>query len=200
MELLLFSVGLGYKVKLNEYDLRKSKADQLIKNKEIEYERELKKVRESFFGQVTHDFRSPLMIINDSATRIQNQDPIKNIIKQNTNNLLNLIDKSLEETGTTAPLVDSYIQNDIVAYIRYAMDTHEMSSLTSRRNIVFESNEPSYSLDFDPPRLRRAFHNLLDNAIKYTDTGDKILVRLRIVEKKRIMEPGNRRFWTRYVY
>ncbi len=186
LELLLFSVGLGYKVKLNEYDLRKTKAEQLLKNKEIEHEREIKNVRRSFFSQVTHDFRSPIMMINDSATRIQNQDAIKNIIKKNTNNLLNLVDQSLEEIGTASQLVDSYIQNDIVAYIRYAMDSHEMSSLTSKRKIKFESNMPSYSLDFDPARLRRAFHNLLDNAIKYTDAGDKILVRLQIEEAKEL--------------
>ena len=144
LELLLFSVGLGYKVKLNEYAKRKARADVLIKKKEVDHEHELNNIRESFFRQITHDFRSPLMIINDAVSKIRNQDGIKSLIKANSDGLLDLIDQRIG-TIDTIPKVDAYIQNDIVAFIRFTMDSHEMSALAADRAVKFESNKPSYS-------------------------------------------------------
>ncbi|MGD9328522.1 MAG: ATP-binding protein, partial [Cyclobacteriaceae bacterium] len=168
------------------------RTEQLVREKEVIKEQALQlqkldMAKTRFFTNISHEFRTPLTVILGMAEQIRNQVKEKDIIRRNAHQLLRLINQILElrklETGT---MTASYIQGDIIAFLKYFIESFH--SIAEQKNIEleFESTENPLVLDYDPEKLNHILSNLLTNAIKFTPEGGKVCI---LVEVDRNITP-----------
>ena len=160
--------------------------------------KEIDALKSDFVSTVSHDLRSPLTLIRGYATMLQmvghvNEDQSKYIRKilhgvdrmsQMVNNLLDLgrIEAGIGLKLEMIPVQDTVQQ--VISSLRFQAD---------EKNITLNVQYPSTALpliEADPSLLQQALHNLVENAIKYTDPGGQVLVTVKIqpYERKLLFE------------
>ena len=145
------------------------------------------RVRESrkseFVTTVSHELRSPLTLIHGYAKILrltgdlnQQQDGYINKIigsvEEMTNLVQNLLDLGRLESGTSLVL-DQLTVQEIGQKIVSNMDVQ-----AKQKNISIHTSFPDTPIVFhgDSTLLTQALRNLLDNAIKYTKMGGKVIM------------------------
>ena len=149
-------------------------------------ESETKKLKEvndfknTFYQNITHEFRTPLTVISGLTNQID--DKKSSIIKRNADQLLSLVNELLEigqlETNTSKLNIST---QDVVSYSKYCVES--LHSIANEKNIelTFETNKEEIFMDYDAQKYQLIINNLLHNAIKFTPNNGKI--RLRINER-----------------
>jgi signal transduction histidine kinase/ligand-binding sensor domain-containing protein/DNA-binding response OmpR family regulator len=158
---------LQYKIKLTELNSEK--------------EKEINEKRQSFFTNITHEFRTPLTLIINPLKDLLKKDEIQpekeelNAVYRNARRLLSLVDQLLlfrkteSETGKMqAGPVNLYdVCHDAYLYFNQQAKT---------RSIRYEFISPNTNIELfaDKAKLEIVFYNLLSNAFKYTPNGGHI--------------------------
>lgn len=149
-------------------------------NKEL---KELDRLKSNFFANISHEFRTPLTLIQGPIEQLeQNPDEklsFENIkmIRRNTNRVLNLINQLLDLSkidGGNLHLEPTEI--DIYKCLRTA--TSSFNSLAAQRHIDYRVQIPQTVLwaSFDRDKLEKIIYNLLSNAFKFSDDHSTITV------------------------
>ena len=193
LELLLFSIGMGYKTKLTEYERRKATAELSLKQLEVEHEKELWSVRANFYTQITHEFRTPLTVILGmtdavrSVVKDQFADHIHrplDLIKRSGKNLLQLVNEMLDlakvESGNMAL---HPINANIVPYIKYLCESLQSLANESGITLTVYAEVDEIVMDFDAQKVQTIVSNLVSNAIKFTEADGQVIVHLNRVVK-----------------
>lgn len=140
-----------------------------------EKEKAINENRQSFFTNITHEFRTPLtMIINPVKDMLQqeNEPAAKEelgIVHRNARRLLSLVDQLLlfkKTESDTGPL--------LVTQFNFYQLCHEtwlyfvQQARARNINYVFDCPDETLELYGDKEKLEIVFYNLLSNALKYT--------------------------------
>lgn len=152
-------------------------------NKSKKMLKELERARTDFFTNITHEFRTPLTVIQGFSRLLQSKNELsekdKNIyldaINRQTGNMLNLVNQLLDiaklQSGKEKPIWRS---GDIISYLRMMAETFRLYAEEKNVKLVFNSDVPELEMDFIPFYIDRSMSNLLSNAIKHTNAGDRI--------------------------
>ncbi len=147
---------------------------------DIEYLKRLERMRTEFLANVSHELRTPIFAIQGYIETLQNgalNDPNVNTYflekanqhTTNLNNLLNdLIDISMIESGEMRMSfryfnINEYMKN-IVAEL---LPTAEDKGL----ELIYQPVNDKLQLFGDKNKLRQVMINLIQNSIKYTESG-----------------------------
>ena len=155
---------------------------------------ELYKAKSQFVSVVSHEMRTPLAIIKESMSLIaegifgplneRQNDLIKKagVNAQRLNNIVNdLLDISRIERGTFRLHFSLVNLNDLIN------DTAgHFRSLARQKGIALDYALPDQEINLfiDLARINQVLANLISNAVKFTETGGKIKVEVRILESK----------------
>lgn len=146
-------------------------------------QKEIAVFKTRFYTNLTHEFRTPLTVIQGMAGRILGNEDAKAMIIRNSKNLLQLVNQMLDLQKLEAgALTTNNVQSDIVSYLRYL--TEPFVVLAKDKNIqltIYDENE-SLLMDFDVVHIKQILDNLLSNAIKFTPAEGTILLHLNKVE------------------
>jgi signal transduction histidine kinase/DNA-binding response OmpR family regulator/ligand-binding sensor domain-containing protein len=150
---------------------------------------ELSSVKQRFFTNISHEFRTPLTLILGSIEQLLNrqQDNDKSRINQayetiqrSSRRILRLINQILEirkiETGRLELKTDD---GDIVSFTREIVFLFNDMASNQGINLEFKSNLKSLPVRFDHDKIEKIIFNLLSNAFKSTPEGGKIKVALK---------------------
>ena len=132
-----------------------------------------------FFTNISHEFRTPLTLINGQLEMLLQQDKLKPSVysrilsiyrnASTMNNLVNeIVDMMKSEAGK---LKLNVARHDIVAFLQEISVTFDNYARKRETSLTFESDSESIFLEFDKRQLEKVFFNLLSNAFKYTPTG-----------------------------
>jgi signal transduction histidine kinase len=131
---------------------------------------------------VAHDLRTPLTRLRGVAEMgLKTSDPtareaLAESIEESDRVLTmlrTLLDVSEAEAGV---MKLDRAKLDIAELVEQACELYEF--VAEEKKITLQKNlEPNCIAEVDPIRIRQAFANLLDNAIKYTDAGGQVTVR-----------------------
>ena len=141
-----------------------------------------------FFTNISHEFRTPLTLINGQLEILLQQGNLKPSVysrilsiyrnASTMNNLVNeIVDMMKSEAGKLKLKV---AERDIVAFLKEIYVSFEEYARQRDINLSFESEYDRVNLEFDNRQLEKVFFNLLSNAFKYTPAGGNIKI---IVEK-----------------
>lgn len=147
-------------------------------------------VRTDFVANISHELKTPVGALSILAETMQDEDDAI-IVKQlaarmmrEAQRMSETIDDLLElsKIELDAPLRQNNI--DLVALVREAAERHSMSAATASVRISTEIPDGRFVVTGDHTQLLSAVSNLVDNAIKYSEAGDTVTVRL-------FREPGH---------
>ena len=158
---------------------------------DIEYLKKLERMRKEFLANVSHELRTPIFTIQGYLETLMHgaiDDPKvnKTFLEKannhtiNLSNLLNdLIDISMIESGEMRM---SFRYFDLIDFIVKQIDEIKHIALGKNLELKLISTENKISVFGDKEKLRQVFVNLIQNAIKYTESGS-VLVIAEVEEK-----------------
>ena len=158
---------------------------QLNRRKEKEAALRLKEIdtfKTRFYSNITHEFRTPLTVIEGMAKELKEQpqqEPEKklNLIVKSTRTLLTLVNQMLDLSKMQAGKGKTDLKNnDVIVFLKHLVESHESYANMQQLGLQFHSEEDYLMMDFDAKKLERVLSNLLSNAIKFTPSYGKILV------------------------
>jgi signal transduction histidine kinase len=149
--------------------------------------RELKtvdKLKSDFLANMSHELRSPLTVIRggidylNRTIKIEDNRNYLNIIDKNLSRLIHLVSDLFDFTKIEAKKIEwSFEKADIAAFIEEVIEI--ISPLATDKQITISYENPGeVFVDFDQERLEQVLVNLIDNAIKFSNPGSVIHVRL----------------------
>ena len=158
------------------------------KEKLLEEAVQLESLKNRFFSNISHEFRTPINIILGTVQLIekcrQNEnytleylDYHINFIKRNSYRLLRLVQNLLDLSQIQSEYYDTNFGNyDIVNIV----EDITMSVATYLENkdvqLIFDTNCEEQVISCDPEKIERIILNLLSNAIKYNKDNNDIEV------------------------
>ncbi|WP_347840813.1 two-component regulator propeller domain-containing protein [uncultured Draconibacterium sp.] len=162
----------------------KLKKDLLIEKMEHEQEEQLNEMKLKFFTNISHEFRTPLTLINGPVKQLLTASNLTDVqhkqldtVKRNTNRLLQLINQIMDLRKAEKGLEKlSISQTNLVQFINDRV--LNFSEEARAKNITFSFNYSTSSqiIEVDEEKLDKIIFNLLSNAFKYTPTNGNITV------------------------
>jgi signal transduction histidine kinase len=167
---------------------RKQAEAELLRT--VAREKELGQLRSNFVSIVSHEFRTPLSIIQSSAEILEDYlaqlDPTERAehlqsIRKNTSRMARLMEEVLLIGSFDAGKVEFRpAPLDLCIFIRRLVN--EVLSATGQRSpIELRLDELPHDIEVDERLLQHIFTNLLTNAVKYSLPGQVVRFEIRHV-------------------
>ena len=185
--LALLVIAYGFlTARLNRLRLK----DQLeLEKMEAERLKHIDKVRSDFFSNVTHEFRTPLTLILGHLEQViptiedERAKRELRIIQRNARQLGKLINQLLDIAKIEADKMELNLRHgNIVAFLKEVHTSFKSLADAKKVALVFESQEASIDMSFDPDKLELIFYNLFSNAFKFTENGE-VSLRISLLER-----------------
>lgn len=145
--------------------------------------RELDEVKTRLYTNITHEFRTPLTLIQGPVARALDEPEYTlgqqelERIRRNCRRLLTLIQQVLNlnklEAGALRP---DYRYGDVIFALKYIVDAFHSLAESQQITLSLKVPEDQLFMDFDQEKLFDILSNLLSNAIKFTPENGKVLV------------------------
>jgi signal transduction histidine kinase/DNA-binding response OmpR family regulator len=158
----------------------------------------LDKVKSRFFANISHELRTPITLINGpieamvagvyGKTNVALTDQLK-VVKNNGNNLLNLVNEILDLTKLEAgklQLVENPVQ--IYSFLNELLVAYQSEIHDRKINFHFDYKyEKDASISIDEVKFGKIINNLLSNAFKFTADNGVISLCVKEENEKMIM-------------
>ncbi len=161
------------------YQLRRWELKTALQMQEREAMRlkELDALKTNLYTNITHEFRTPLTVIQGMADLVH-QQPKKwlnkgvRTIEDQCSKLLYMVNQMLDLQKIEAGKMSlNLIQSDVIAYINYLVEPFQFQAKAKGLDFLVQHTNQSLMTDFDPEKLQVVVTNLISNALKYTDEG-----------------------------
>ncbi|MDC6389223.1 tetratricopeptide repeat protein [Maribacter sp. PR1] len=161
-------------------------------NKELQ---ELNILKSNFFANISHEFRTPLTLIQGPIEHLEqnpedklDKEDIK-MIRRNTNKVLGLVNQLLDLSRIDeGKLHLRATEGDVFKCLRTAAGS--FNSYAAQRNMDYRVEVPDESLwaSFDRDKLEKVFYNLISNAFKFCEDGEQVAVQVSFVEDELVIQ------------
>jgi signal transduction histidine kinase/DNA-binding response OmpR family regulator len=181
ISIILIGVELGFV-------LRFIRQQQKLEELEARHLKEINEFKDRFFTNITHEFRTPLTIIEGMADLIKVRPEEwmgtgLQKIKTNSQILLRLVNQMLTLTKAEAGAVSvNLVRRDVNKYLAYLVEQFNSEALRRIIDLRFTPTSEPFEMDFDPEKLMHIITNLISNALKCTPEGGCVEVSTAIME------------------
>jgi len=197
--------GMSSQIYLNRFEQyrAKKKAEELSKkleernvvlqelkekaDRQAEQLRENEKLKDRFFANISHEFRTPLTLILgplkdmlDDGLDKGSEKTIEEklgLMYRNGQKLLGLINQLLELSKIDSGKI--YLQKErvfICEFISEVVSTFKQLAEPREISLSFDSTDMPLVAEIDKEMMEQAISNLVSNAIKFTEEGGKVTV------------------------
>lgn len=169
----------------------------LIRNRQLrmrshEALKQLNAVRESFFTNITHEFRTPLTVILGLSQDLQQDNAapedtkeMGRTIERQGNHILHLINQLLDISKVRSAIgIPDWRSGNIVAYIEMIVESFKSYANSHGISLCVTAQEKNIETDFIPEYINKLISNLLSNSLKFTPVGGKVEVNIRTRQNK----------------
>lgn len=165
--------------------------------RKLEKEKEIENLRNEFFANISHEFKTPLNVIlgtiqllikyNDTGRIYEiGEDKLKyhmNAMKQNSYRLLRLVNNLIDITKIDAGYYDVILENHNIVSIIEDIVTSVASCVEGKGvSIIFDTNQEEKFICCDPEKIEQIMLNLISNAIKYTYEDGVIEINIDVAD------------------
>lgn len=184
----LLLVGYFYKIK----DVQNLKMLVEEDKRRLKESAELEKLRTQFFANITHEFRTPLNVIlasiqmckfyfdKEMTTNSSNISKHLKTMKQNCYRLMRLVNNLIDTTKIDVGFLKKHTSNhNIVKIVEDIVMSIKEFTENKGINLSFEKNTEEKIMACDVDKIERIMLNLISNAIKFTDRGGSIFVKMQ---------------------
>lgn len=179
--------------------IQKENEELVMQNFEVavrnEQLKELDRMKTNFFANVSHEIRTPLtMILSPVESVLQGDfkvtgDDFYRSIQKNAIRLLKLINNILDFAKIEGGHMRlSITERNIVQVVQNYTDVIKQTADSKGISINFSSSSDVINLFIDIEKLDRVLMNLLSNALKFTDSGGRIDIKVSEDDKNCIIK------------
>ena len=158
-------------------------------DRDITARKEAEKLQEEFLSLISHDLRAPLTVVLGQAEWLRRvlsergeareADSAK-AIKKNAERMSSMIEDLVESTRLETGQMRMHKRpTDLWELISDLLG--RVGTIEDRRRLHFEAPQALPKVSVDANRIERALVNLITNALKYSDPGTPVTVRLAVV-------------------
>lgn len=180
--IVIFVVGLAQMYYMMRIKTRNQRAMQRLSS-----------MRETFFTNITHEFRTPLTVILGLCRNLQRTAPddqtrgIGKTIEYHGNNLLTLINQLLEISKVKSVVGEpDWRHGNLTAHIATIVDGYRQFAHEKLIELNFIAQGPM-EMDFVPDYINKVVGNLLSNALKFTPEHGRIEVTAKVEKGQAVM-------------
>ena len=181
MAIILTGGALGF---ILQFIRQQRKLEEL----EAMHLKEINEFKDRFFTNITHEFRTPLTIINGMADLVKARPGewmgtgIEKI-KNNSDILLRLVNQMLNLAKAEAGSISvNLVRRDVNKYLAYLVEQFSSEALRREIDLKFTSMGEPFEMDFDPEKLMHIITNLASNALKYTPAGGRVEITTGVMD------------------
>lgn len=161
---------------------------------QVKIEEQLTEYKLVFFTNISHEFRTPLTLIQGALEKLNSTSkipkdmiyPIK-IMDRSTRRMLRLVNQLIEFRKIQKNKISLSLEEvDIVDFLH---DIYlDFNDAAESKNMIFKfiSTKDNYVMYIDKNKIDKMVYNLLSNAFKYTPSGGRIELRLLVDESTNI--------------
>ncbi len=168
--------------------------DYILAVRDISLSKELDKLKSEFVANVSHELKTPLTAIKGYSelllTQKVEEEKAKNylkIINQETERLTKLINDLLDLSRLESGRLE--IKREIVDIKNIIKErAFFFQAQTTKHSFIFSFPAYPILISGDQDRLTQVFHNLIDNAVKYSPKGGNITLSIQDKIKSVIIE------------
>jgi len=190
--LIYACIFIIFMINFRKYSIIKANLKNQLILEHIEREKinEINQLKMRFFTHVSHDFRTPLILILGPLGKLINsidfEDKIKKqflLMYKNAEILLRLVNELLDfrkiESGHIKLKASKTDLNDFINSI-----SQVFTEFAQLKNIEFEISIPNDNIEayIDHDKIERVVYNLLSNSFKFTPEHGKISLSLRKIQ------------------
>lgn len=190
-QIIIFAVALAYKIKINEK--AKAEADSI---------KDIDDIKSRFFANISHEFRTPLTLIQGPLQQIEKQMngklqneftevPLRQIrtMRRYTDRLLELVNQLLDLSKLDSGKMRlQVIKGDVMQIIRALAASFESMAERKQIHYYFHLPEQTAISFFDKDKLEKIVTNLLGNAFKYTPEKGSVSLNVECDENRMRLE------------
>ena len=157
-----------------------------LRNRNQRIIKEMERMKSTFFTNITHEFRTPLSVVQAAAGDVLNRSSDPEVrrdaldILRHGKGLLNLINQILDIAKLTeksaVKAVPEWKYGDIVGFISMICESHRPFAQAAGVRLVFSSPVEELEMDFIPDYVQKIVGNLLSNAVKFSSSGADVLL------------------------
>ena len=158
---------------------------------QAEHLRELDHLKTRFFTNISHEFRTPITLIQGPLKGMYERATNKNdrsalgVMLRNAQRLSRLIDQLLDISKLEAGKMVLHAENvEIVQFLREIASAYESFATSKAIKYFFNSDVTELKVYLDREKMEKIVHNLLSNAFKFTTEGGEVVLNLRSDGKK----------------
>lgn len=157
------------------YGLRKYEVTRLRIKNEKERLEELDQLKTKLYTNITHEFRTPLTVIQGMAEQMDGDSEAKRLIRRNSKNLLQLVNQMLEMSRLeSGKMTIQLTHRNIISYLEYLFASFQTLADTKNITLQFSAEVSEVMMSFDANKLQHVIANLLSNAIKFTQKEGQV--------------------------
>ena len=166
-----------------------------LEQQEAKRLRDINQMKSQLYTNITHEFRTPLTVVIGMTELIREFVEKRaygkipetiDIIKRNSNSLLNLVNQILDlaklESGN---LKLQIMRGDVVLYLQFLTESFQSFADSKKLRLTFYSEVKALEMDYDPEKLLIIVSNLLSNALKFTPENGKVILHVNKIQDKK---------------
>jgi len=147
---------------------------------------ELDEMKQDFISHISHELRTPLTVIKEASSMLmagvyadvqEKQQELLKIMYEDCERLINSVNRILDLSRMEAKMMEYRFEKCNILLIIQKI-VLKMLPLAQKKNISLEFKHPSeFSLvNMDQERIGQVVENLVENALKYTPEGGRVLI------------------------
>ncbi|MFH1347957.1 MAG: ATP-binding protein [Candidatus Margulisiibacteriota bacterium] len=174
--------------------LSQHRAELIRKNEELlaalEELKEIDRLKDEFVATVSHELRTPLSVVSENISLIedgvvggvdQRQKELLAVSRFNIDRLAGILDQLLDISRIESRSLElKRVRVDLVELVNRAVEL--LRGRAAEKKIMIEKKLPPKLEEWvDPDQFLRVIINLVDNAIKYSGSGSRIEIGLKLL-------------------
>lgn len=158
---------------------------------------EVQEMKNDFISSISHELRTPLTTIKgwsetiltgDLTDKEETKTGLKIIIKE-TERLTNMVEELLDFARLESGRISLFFSKiNLKKELDETIYIFEGKAKKKGVEIVYTDYKNNIFIEGDKSRIRQVFINILDNGIKFTESGNKIFISIHEESKKVVVE------------
>jgi len=160
---------------------------------DITERKRLERMKSEFLSSISHELKTPLTSINSSLSLVESTggkslpDEVKRLVDiglRNCERMNRLIGDILDVQKMEAGLIEFIMKPaNLNVLVEYAIKSLSYIARENKNEIILINKAKDAYVHGDSDRLTQVMNNLLANAIKFSDQGEKVTVSVERIDK-----------------